>query len=250
MNAEKQRLLDDLQTLGIKEGDVILVHSSMKAIGTSLPPEDIIDVLQTAVGDQGTLLLPALSWANVSPENPVFKSDSSEPCIGLLPRTFWRCPGVVRSVHPTHSVCARGLLAEQLTRDHPLDDSPVGPNSPFMKLADVGGKMLFIGETLACCTFMHGLEEIVGTDYTLLKDKVGYVVDGQERYMYRHDFSHHRQEYQRIKNILSSDELKAGRFGQGVCYLVDANALMQKGVETLRRYPHYFVTELAETTQA
>lgn len=105
---DAKKLLADMKALGIKEGETILVHASMKALGTKETPETVLDTLQAALGDDGTLLLPALTYENVTPEHPVFDADKTVPCIGLLPRTFWRMPGVVRSVHPTHSVCVRG----------------------------------------------------------------------------------------------------------------------------------------------
>ncbi len=56
---EREKLRQDLSVLGVKEGDAVLVHSSMKALGTKLSPEEVIDVLQEAVGESGTLLMPA-----------------------------------------------------------------------------------------------------------------------------------------------------------------------------------------------
>ncbi len=35
---EQERLLRDLQALGVCPGDAVLVHSSMKALGTDLTP--------------------------------------------------------------------------------------------------------------------------------------------------------------------------------------------------------------------
>lgn len=68
---EKDQLLHDLKALGVKEGDAVLVHSSMKALGTKLTPEEVIDALQESVGEKGTLLMPALTYENVSGEQGV-----------------------------------------------------------------------------------------------------------------------------------------------------------------------------------
>lgn len=85
---DAKKLLADMKALGIKEGETILVHASMKALGTEETPETVLDTLQEALGDGGTLLLPALTYENVTPEHPVFDADKTVPCIGLLPRTF------------------------------------------------------------------------------------------------------------------------------------------------------------------
>ena len=58
---DAKKLLADMKALGIKEGETILVHASMKALGTKETPETVLDTLQAALGDDGTLLLPALT---------------------------------------------------------------------------------------------------------------------------------------------------------------------------------------------
>lgn len=241
----KETLTKQLLEMGVRPGDTVLVHSSMKAIGTALPPEDVIEALYGAVCPGGTLLLPALTYENVTPDAPVFDSRTTEPCIGLLPRTFFHMPGVVRSVHPTHSVCALGKNAAQLTAGHEQDITPVGPNSPFMRLAFCGGKLLFIGEVLHACTFIHGVEELFGTDYVLTREKIRYIVDGKERWMYGHDFHGWGSEYERVKDILTGDALIRGRFGQAPCYLIDAAALREAALKKLGEDMHYFVTDIS-----
>ncbi|MGN0478487.1 MAG: AAC(3) family N-acetyltransferase [Hominenteromicrobium sp.] len=238
---ETETYLSQLRTLGIRPGDAVLVHSSMKAIGTTCTPKEILAVLQAAVGDAGTLLLPALTYENVTPEHPVFDSRTSVPCIGLLPRTFQAMPDVLRSVHPTHSVCARGKNAGMLTAEHILDNTPVGPHSPFMRLADFGGKLLFIGEVVDCCTFMHGLEEIAGVDYVLNPEPSEYIVNGERRAYYTHNFSAvAAQRYSRIKAIPGMI-MQTGRLGRAPCYLFDARSLRENALALLRRDPHFFV---------
>lgn len=81
---DAKKLLADMKALGIKEGETILVHASMKALGTKETPETVLDTLQAALGDDGTLLLPALTYENVTPEHPVFDADKTVPCIGAF----------------------------------------------------------------------------------------------------------------------------------------------------------------------
>lgn len=231
-----------LRDMGIEEGDTLLVHSSMKSIGTDKRPEDIIEVLRATLGGGGTLLFPALSYASVSAEQPVFDSRTTPVCVGLLPRVFSGLPGVVRSLHPTHSVCACGKNAKEMTASHHLDETPVGPNSPFRRLPEYGGKILFIGDLLGNCTFMHGVEEIAGTDYTLQKERTHYIVDGTGRDLFAHDFAGWAQRYDRIREILGPGELRAGRFGAGIAWCVaDTAALRDKGVQAIRSDVHFFV---------
>lgn len=73
---ERERLAQDLGALGVKAGDAVLVHSSMKALGTSFAPEEVIDTLQEAVGEGGTLLMPALTYENVRATSAGARSSS------------------------------------------------------------------------------------------------------------------------------------------------------------------------------
>ena len=74
-----------------------MVHSSMKAMGTKRTPEEIIGDIEAVIGKESTLLMPALTYEN----GTVFDSEKSEPCVGLMAKTFWRMPKVFRSINPT-----------------------------------------------------------------------------------------------------------------------------------------------------
>ena len=74
---ESEKYRQDLSELGIKKGDVVMVHYSMKAMGTKRKPEEIIEDIKAVLGEEGTLLMPALTYDNVTPENPVFDSEKN-----------------------------------------------------------------------------------------------------------------------------------------------------------------------------
>lgn len=240
------QLRQDLTALGVEQGDSLLVHSSMKALGTDLSPEQVIACLQDALGPEGTLLMPALTYENVTGEHPVFSSAETPPCVGLLPRTFWKLPGVERSLHPTHSVCARGRLAHRLTVGHAIDDAAVGPHSPFMQLAVVGGKLLFIGDILESCTFMHGVEDIVRPPWIRPAPPRTYLVDGRERTYPGSDQFGWGQEFQRIGDILEEPDIRRGRLLEANAYLIDARALLAVGLMEMRSNPYAFVTDISK----
>ena len=242
LNFKKQ-----LQDLGINAGDVVLMHSSMRALKTNRMPEEVIEDVISCIGPEGTLLIPALTYSNVDVVNPYFNVKETEPCIGLIPCIFLRMPGVVRSLHPTHSVCAYGKKANELTMLHILDETPVGPYSPLRKMLEYKGKILFIGEILSACTFMHGIEEIANVPYVLEKKQTHYFLEDEngtviEKNMYAHDFAGYKQEYQRIKDILTFPDIKTGKVGEADSYLIDASVLMKKALEKLENDPFYFVS--------
>jgi len=68
LNEEKTRIqiANDLKALGLREGGVLLVHASLRSLG-KVPggAETVVRGLLHALGEKGTLLMPALSyWVN------------------------------------------------------------------------------------------------------------------------------------------------------------------------------------------
>jgi len=238
---------EQLYELGILPGDVVLMHSSMKALRTEITPEFFLLELMQALTNESTLLLPALTYETVTLEKPYFSAIDSEPCIGKLPCTFYKMEGVVRSLHPTHSVCAWGASAKALTNKHFNDNTPVGSNSPFMLLTQYGGKILFIGDVLHSCTFMHGIEEIVDAPYLMNKDMTQYTLtdaDGNVhvRNYFTHNFKGWNQEYTRIRDILTYPDIRTGTICSASCTLIDAGKLKTAAVERFKNDIFAFVS--------
>jgi len=236
-----------LRALGIGSGDVVMMHSSMKSLMLDISPENFLHELMAVLTDTGTLLLPALTYEEVTFENPYFSVTESEPCVGILPKTFLRMGGVVRSMHPTHSVCAWGAKADILTRDHILDNTPVGPHSPFMLLPGVNGKFLFVGDILHSCTFIHGIEEIVDAQYAMNKEQTLYRLKDtngviHEKAYYTHNFKGWEQEYTRIRDILVYPDIREGIIGHAPCTLIDSSKLKTAAVERFQKDIYAFVS--------
>jgi hypothetical protein len=80
--------------------------------------------------------------------DPVFDIRHSPSCMGIITETFRQWPGVVRSLHPTHPVCALGKFAHSLTADHERCTSPCGANSPFDRLHTLDGWILRLGTSV------------------------------------------------------------------------------------------------------
>ena len=241
------KIRDQLSNLGIASKDVVLMHSSMKSLETELTPKDFLFELMDTLTDSGTLLLPALTYESVTLEHPFFSVCDSEPCVGILPKTFLKMKGVHRSMHPTHSVCAWGANAEALTCEHIRDNTPVGPCSPFMLLPKFDGKILFVGDVLHSCTFMHGIEELVNAPYTMNKDMTRYTLtDAQgktiDKEYYTHNFKGWNQEYPRIRDILEFPDIRTGLICAAPCTVIDPNKLKAAAIERFQEDIYAFVS--------
>ena len=247
-NLIKNLLIDDLEKLGVSSGDTVLVHSSYKSLGLSEGnPALVVEALKEALSD-GTLLLPALSYENVTKTNPRFSVLETPSCVGVIPETFRKSEGVYRSVHPTHSVCAWGKLAKEYTESHYKDKTPVGPNSPFTLLAEQRGKLLMLGCGLEPNTLIHGVEEKIGTPYVLSKETTNFQIvysDGrqEETEHITHNFFNENGEHvdQRYDRILQVLPIKGGMVAGAVAYLLDAKAVWEMAARKISLDPWFFV---------
>lgn len=239
-------MIKNLRELGVRPGGALLVHSSLRSLGNFPDRAQIaIAALQDAVGRSGALLLPALSYETVTPRRPFFDVAETPSCVGALTEVFRQRADVQRSVHPTHSVCGWGDRAAFFLQDHEQDDTPCGRHSPFYKLQETGGQILFIGCGLRPNTSMHGVEELVEPVYLFagysnfqirLKDGRTQIMHGQI-----HDFYGWKQRYDRLENILAEPDLRKGSVLGAHCYLVEAAPMWEKALRVLEEDPLYFV---------
>lgn len=159
-------LLSTLRELGISDGDVVLVHSSFaEFLGFRGKAPDVIRVLKQAVGPHGTLMMPTLSFSGsvvaYAREAKLFDPARSPSRVGLLTELFRRSEGVVRSLHPTHSVAVSGPDSSYLVQDHHLAATPCGRGTPYFRLLEKRGKILLLGVGISPLTFFHCVEELI-----------------------------------------------------------------------------------------
>jgi aminoglycoside N3'-acetyltransferase len=163
-------LARDLARLGIRPGDTVFLHSSLKSLGyVEGGASSVIGALQDAVGAEGTLLVPTYYLpagtvkATCEMEGYVFDPRSHGTNMGRLPETFLREAATHRSVHPTHSVSAWGRHAQYLTEAHHRAPSIFGEGSPWQRFVGLdGAKVLGLGISMGPVTFYHVLEDAMG----------------------------------------------------------------------------------------
>lgn len=242
------QLITDLRKLGVQEDDIIVVHSSYNALKgpdeIEGGPAAVIQALKDTVKN-GTLLLPTLSYLNVNINHPYFDVLETESCIGVLPEFMRLSEDVVRSAHPTHSVTAWGKDAVAMTTGHEKDFTPVGVNSPFREVYRRGGKIVMLGAPLARNTSLHGVEEMILPDY-LFENNYAYDItlankEHVKMNVLRHKFRGVTQRYDRVLNILDTDEYKCGKVLNGDCCVMNATAVWEKALEKYKEDRYYFV---------
>ncbi len=156
----KQDLQNSFQNIGLRSGDTVLVHSSLRTLGPVDGGADtVIDALLETVGPDGILAMPTHTFKVVNAQQPIFHQALTPSCVGALTEVFRKRSGTVRGLHPTHSIAAVGPRADEFIAIREQDSTPCPPESPYGRLRTWNGKVLIIGVGLECCTFFHGCEE-------------------------------------------------------------------------------------------
>jgi aminoglycoside 3-N-acetyltransferase len=158
---KKDQVSDVLSRSGLKAGNHLLVHSSLRSVGPiEGGPNTLIEALLEVIGEAGTLAMPTFNYAFPLPE-PFFDPKTVPSKTGALTETFMYYPGTVRSLHPTHSIAARGEMAEAFVADHNMF-ATFGIGSPIDRIAQAGGYVLLIGVTHLANSCIHVGESHAG----------------------------------------------------------------------------------------
>jgi aminoglycoside N3'-acetyltransferase len=155
--------------------EVLMVHSAFDAM-TPMYQGSVLDLKNALIdlcGPGRTLVMPAFVFGGPDfdavryyRDKPVFDKRKTPSQMGLLTELFRRHPGVLRSLHPTHSVCALGPLAEEMTARHHLDTFGCGPDSPFAVMDHRRTIILGIGVPYyRCLTQVHHIEHVLDGEF-------------------------------------------------------------------------------------
>ncbi len=179
-NYSKQQLKDQLESMGLKGDETILIHSSMKSIGEVDGGVDaVLDAWMEYFKD-GLLLLPTHTWKTVNADNPVYNPQTTPSCVGLLTNMFMKRDGVIRSLHPTHSMAGYGKNAAEYLAGEEYNNTPCTPGGCYDRLKDAGGKVLLVGVGHERNTYIHSVEEVLNVPNRLSDMPMELVIELQE----------------------------------------------------------------------
>lgn len=252
MRYAKQDLKQQLLEMGLRNTDTVLIHSSMKAIGEVEGGADsVLDVWMEYL-EQGLLLLPTHTWAQMSEEYSVFDPEKEESCVGLLTNLFRKRQGVVRSLHPTHSVAAYGRYAAEYVQGEENCNTPCTPGGCYDRLRQAEGKILLVGVGHERNTFIHSVEEVLNVPNRLTDRPTLFQVilpDGSRKpvYMRRHYNAvqpHISQDFVKLEQAFyDTGAAKRVKFGNADCILCDAEGVFEVTRHILAPDPECLVTK-------
>jgi len=162
--ATKNSIKIDLTALGVRPGMVLLVHSSLSAMGwVSGGAVAVILALEELLGPESALVMPTHSgdlsdprkwqnppvpeswWETVIESMPAYEPSLTPTWrMGFIPETFRKQEGVLRSDHPQVSFAAWGAQAQAIIQGHSLEDG-LGESSPLARIYQMEGWVLLIG---------------------------------------------------------------------------------------------------------
>lgn len=250
-----QSMLNDLQHLGLQAGMHVIVHTSYKSLGHVIGgPSAVILALENVITRAGTILMPTFTehlcdpsteengypreyWEQVRDNLPIFEPDltPTTKSIGIVPETFRKQDGVLRSSHPHLSFAAWGRFANELVGNHPFHYA-LGEGSPIARLYELNGHILFLGAPHDSNTSLHLSEYRVPAALKKpIRWDVCMLIDGARTWTYYDDiendctlFPDILRDYREAKGPLWQ-----GRVGKAECLLIPQPPLVDFGVEWL-----------------
>jgi aminoglycoside 3-N-acetyltransferase len=184
----REKIVAGLRQLGLRAGDGVMVHSSLKSFGhVTGGSQTVIEALMEVLTPQGTLVMPSFNHGTAFEEGALgyYHPAKTATVNGAIPDSFWRMTGVSRSLDPTHAIAAWGKHSQQYTQYHHRTLT-MGPQSPLGLLYKDNGLGLLLGVTYGANTFHHVVEMTTGAPCLGLRTEVypvilpdGLVVQGR-----------------------------------------------------------------------
>jgi aminoglycoside 3-N-acetyltransferase len=243
----KEEIVQDLVEIGVEKGDVILVHSSLRSVGY-VPggAETMIDALLESVGEDGTIVVPTITGQIYdSPEYPPSFSKDKRCWTGMVPETFRKRSDAYRSRHPTHSVAAIGKNARKITEGHEDAETPCGNGTPYLKVSEFNGKILFIGATLKANTTFHSAEELARLYYHIQPEpsvcKIDMDGEEIERKCFLHAYGTPRAFDEKEREFMEHGIARIGHVGRARSIIMDARRMIEFTLDRIEEDRLYLV---------
>lgn len=247
-------LAKDLRDAGLLAGDILILHSSLKALGwVSGGPVAVLLAFQDVLTQAGTLIVPTHSANLTDPANwqsppvpdewvPIIQETvpAFDPArtpsldMGIIAETFRSWPGVQRSAHPHVSFAAWGKHADDITKDHQLAWS-MGEDSPLHRAYGLNAKVMLLGTRK--CTSLHLAEALSGTVATTTS-AAAVTQDGRRVWMTFPDWVYSTDKFSEILDAFCArDHVTHQLIGSASTLLLHQPALVDFAIEFLQQNP-------------
>lgn len=238
-----EKLKNDLENLGIKKGDTLLVRADLGAIGKleTKKREDYINFMLEALGEEGTIVgLSFTSGFFIKKNKNIIFDGTNKSYTGAFANTMLKHPKALRSKHPTNSYVAIGKNANYILENH---DENSGAYEPIRKIVELGGKMILIGcvESSPGFTTTHLAEVDLGLHKRIIfptLNGVYYKKDDEIKLFKRKDLGGCSSTFYRFYGYYVKNELLIqGYVGNAYSILIDAKKAFELDLKILKDNP-------------
>lgn len=165
LNEIKTYLLE----LGIKKGDIVIIHSSYKPFELArISPQALIKMICEVIGQEGTLAMPVIRrYSKIFTDSIgnyyVYNLKKSRVWTGMIPFTLMRMKNSVTSQFPINTLTAVGKDAKEMMKNNLVGELPTanGENSSWKYCLDRNAWCISIGTDLThSLTMLHTAEDL------------------------------------------------------------------------------------------
>ena len=159
----KNDIAQGLRDLGLDNGDIVLLHSSLVSLGqVNGGPAAVIDAFLDVIGEEGTLLVPVFG------------------ALGILTEEVKQRDNVVISPCPVGTLAAIGKDAQEICRDHWKAETAHGHDTPYTRIAERDGYICLLGVDQDRNTTLHSIEALLELPYMNTATRTFKTPDGEE----------------------------------------------------------------------
>lgn len=200
-----------LQDIGLKKGDIVLLHSSLASIGHVEGGADtVVDAFLSVLGPEGTLVVPTFGKLGVITETVNGRSDAA------------------RSIHPLASVAAIGASAADICRDHWKADLAHAEDTPYTRIAEMDGYVCLLGVDQDRSTTLHTVEELLRLPYLETTPEATFPTpEGEVRRSWECFPGPHRDFIGLDPILRESGRMRMGKIGTSMVRLIRSRDLIE-----------------------
>lgn len=234
----------------------LIVHSSLKSLGRVVGgPASVILALEEVVGESGNIVMPtqtehlcdpSVYGKNYSEEElqfirdhmPIYYPDLTHTSfMGVIPETFRKQEGVLRSSHPHVSFAAWGRDARKIIENHSLDYA-LSDQSPLGRIYELGGYILLLGAPTDSNSSLHLAEYKQNNSFVqpVVWD-VKMWADGKEKWVTYQDINNDSDDFNKIFDDFNKETnyVLEGRVGEATCYLIPQKEMVDYAVDWMNK---------------
>jgi aminoglycoside 3-N-acetyltransferase len=240
MSVVRSDVIRSLESMGLKAGDCVMVHSSLSSMGhVEGGAPTVLQAFLDVLGAAGTLMVPTFTHSGCQYYDPLLTPSLN----GAITEAARSLPGAIRSLHPTHAVTVVGPDAEDLVEDD-LDRGALGRDSALDRLIKKGGHVFLLGVDHRANSSIHIGEDYAGDDRqaSISPDHPKVVVlnhpqRGEEEVTLT-EMMGSTIAFDRMEEVLRSrDQVVEGKIGEATCQLMKGEDIIAATVDILRG-PH------------